>query len=165
MLYDVKKEVLIMISLIRIDERLIHGQVAYSWSTAYQADAVIALDAEAANNPLQKQLLELAAPKSLKCYVLDEVGTVSLLKKNQETKFIIVTKSPKSILFLIENNIEIKSINVGGLYFKPGRRKVTKTVYLDDELEQELLVLNQRGVELDGRTAPTDKNLDLSKII
>ena len=52
-----------MITVARIDERMIHGQVAYAWPVAYKSDAILAVDDEIAKDAFQKSLLEMAAPK------------------------------------------------------------------------------------------------------
>lgn len=51
-----------MITVARIDERMIHGQVAYAWPVAYKSDAIVAVDDEIAKDAFQKSLLEMAAP-------------------------------------------------------------------------------------------------------
>ena len=68
-----------MITLARVDERLIHGQVAYSWTKAYPSDAVIAIDSQAAKDDMQKTLLKMACPKNMKCFVASEEQSVEIL--------------------------------------------------------------------------------------
>lgn len=51
------------IKLVRIDERLIHGQVAYSWSVEYQVDEIVVVDDELVHDDMQKMLLEMAVPE------------------------------------------------------------------------------------------------------
>jgi len=154
-----------MITIARVDERLIHGQVAYAWTMAYPSDAVMAIDKEAANDQIQKSLLEFACPKKMKCFVVDEDSAVQTLKKHTDKRFFIVTKHPKTLLYLIDNGIDIKSVNIGGLYYKEGRKEFTKTIYLDQEDKNVLLELDKKGIVLDGRTTATDKNIDLAKMI
>ena len=61
-----------MITVARIDERLIHGQVGYSWTVAYKSDAVMVVDNEVSKDEFQVSLLKMACPASLKCFVVDE---------------------------------------------------------------------------------------------
>ncbi len=154
-----------MINLIRIDERLVHGQVAFSWSVAYPSDAILVIDPEAANDSLQKQLLKLACPKSMKCFVTDDEGGLQLIKKYGSKRFLVVAKHPKYALYLLEKGIEFVSLNVGGLYFKEGRKQITKTVYVDEETSAILKKIHGFGVYLDGRTTPRDNALDLFTLL
>ncbi|MEG2751721.1 MAG: PTS sugar transporter subunit IIB, partial [Anaerorhabdus sp.] len=104
-----------MISLARIDERLIHGQVAYSWTMAYKSDAIMVIDDEVSQDQFQKDLLAFACPKDMKCLVVNETRAVELLQKYEGKKIFVVVKHPKVLLNIVKNGVELKSINVGGL--------------------------------------------------
>ena len=154
-----------MISLARIDERLIHGQVAYSWTMAYKSDAVMVIDNDVAKDKFQVDLLTMACPTGLKCFVVDEEKSIELLKKYENRKFFVVTKHPNVLLHLVKNGIKLESVNVGGLYFKEGRKQYSKTVYLDTEMEDIFKELSSAGVILETRTAPTDELIDLMGLL
>lgn len=154
-----------MISLARIDERLIHGQVAYSWTMAYKSDAIMVIDDEVSQDQFQKDLLAFACPKDMKCLVVNETRAVELLQKYEGKKIFVVVKHPKVLLNIMKNGVELKSINVGGLYFKEDRKQCTKTVYVDEEMVCIFKELNSLGVELDTRTTPSDESQDLIKLL
>lgn len=150
-----------MITLSRVDERLIHGQVAYSWTLAYPSDAIIAIDGSSAKDDMQKMLLKMACPKNLKCFIADEEKSIEILNKYPSKRFFLVAKHPKSFLYLIEHGIEMNNINIGGIYFKEGRKQYTNTVYLDEETIDVIKKIHDKGVYIDGRTTPSDAELDL----
>jgi len=154
-----------MISLARIDERLIHGQIAYSWTMAYKSDAVMVIDNDVAKDQFQKDLLAMACPKDLKCFVVDEDLAIELLNKYENKRIFVVVKHPKVLLHLVKNDIQLESINVGGLYFKEGRKQYTKTVYVDDEMIVIFKELNDLGTRLETRTTPTDDVVDLMNLL
>ena len=154
-----------MITIARIDERLIHGQVAFAWTVAYPSQVVMAIDNEISKDPFQVSLLEMACPKSAKCLVVNEEKAVQFLIKNKSKKFFVVVKHPKTLLYLIDHGVDLKSINVGGLYFKEGRKQITKTVYVDDEMIETFKELDTKNVVLDCRTTPSDKSYDLMKLL
>ena len=150
-----------MITLARVDERLIHGQVAYAWTKVYPSDAIIVVDEEAAKDQLQRSLLEMACPRNMKCFIADVTKSVELLRKYANKRLFLVTKHPKSYFEIMCQGIELKAINVGGIYFKEGREQITNTVFVDQETRSILKELHGRGVYLDGRTTPSDAELDL----
>lgn len=154
-----------MITIARIDERLIHGQVAFAWTTAYKCQAVMVIDEEVSKDDFQRSLLEMACPAGLKCLIVDEVKAVKFLENNPNKKFFIVVKHPNALLYLVEHGIPLESINVGGLYFKEGRRQIEKTVYVDDEMVDTFKKLNTLGVALEVRTTPSDTSIDLMKLL
>lgn len=154
-----------MIIIARIDERLIHGQVAYAWSVAYKSEAIMVIDDEVAKDDFQKSLLQLACPPQIKCLIYDEDKAVEMLKKYEKRKIFIVVKHPKTLLRLAKDDVGLTSVNVGGLYYKEGRRPLAKTIYVDEELEQVFRELNQLGVKLETRTTPTDPANDLMRLL
>lgn len=154
-----------MITVARIDERLIHGQVGYSWTVAYKSDAVMVVDNEVSKDEFQVSLLKMACPASLKCFVVDEDRAVQLLAKYPKKKFFIVVGHPCVYLNMIDRGAEIASINVGGIYFKEGRRQVSKTVYVDDDMERVFKALDGKGVKLEVRTTPTDSEEKLMDLL
>jgi mannose/fructose/sorbose-specific phosphotransferase system IIB component len=154
-----------MITIARIDERLIHGQVAYSWTTAYKSEAVMAVDDEVAKDPFQRDLLKMACPQSMKCFVVGSQKAVELLGKYAKRKIFVVARHPRTYLELVEAGVDIPEINVGGIYFKEGRRQLSKTVYVDDEMADVFRALAAKGVALENRTSPTDPKNDLMKLL
>jgi len=151
----------------RIDERLIHGQVAYSWTVEYSIDRIVVVDDDAAKNQIQKMALSLAVPPSKKLSIFDTLEAVKFFTQNGKTneRIFIVVKSPLTIFNLIKGGMDIKSVNVGGMYFIPGKKQLTKTVYISEEDKQIFLQLKQLGVEAEIRTAPKDKKINLYELI
>lgn len=154
-----------MITVARIDERLIHGQVAYAWTTAYKSEAVMAVDATAARDQMQVSLLKMACPAGLKCFVADEQRAVELLEKYERRKIFVVAKHPDAYLRMVELGTHIEQINVGGLYYVEGRRQVSRTVYVDDHMVETFRALAEKGVRLEVRTHPRDTAEDLMNLL
>ena len=149
------------IALTRIDERLIHGQVAYSWSVAYQVDEIVVVDDQIVNDEMQKMLLEMAVPEGKEFKLLSIMEAVDYLKENNSTKTFLVVKTPQVILDLVKSGVAFESINVGGMYFKAEKEEMTKTVYVSEDEKIIFRELGTKGVQLDLRTAPGDKSIDL----
>jgi len=154
-----------LITIARIDERLIHGQVAHAWTVAYKTDVIMVIDDEISQDKFQTSLLHMACPTGVKCLICDESKAPELLNKYDNHKIFIVVKHPKTLLNLVRSGTKMNSINVGGLYFSEGRRKIAKTIYLDDEMISIFNELHQLGVKLETRTTPTDPEIDLMQIL
>lgn len=154
-----------MITIARIDERLIHGQVAYAWTVAYKSEAIMVIDNEIEKDKFQISLLQMACPSGVKCFICDEEKAVELLNKYEKRKIFVVVKHPATLLSICGKGIDLKAVNVGGLYFKEGRRQLSKTVYVDKEMEDIFRKLDSRGVRLENRTTPTDAEEDLMRLM
>lgn len=154
-----------MITVARIDERLIHGQVAYAWTVAYKSEGIMVIDDEAARDGFQKSLLEMACPAGVKCLICSTDKAAGMLKKYEKRKIFVVVKHPATLLQLAKDGGGLAAVNVGGLYFKEGRRQIAKTIYVDDEMEQIFRELHQMGVKLETRTTPSDPETDLMSLL
>lgn len=154
-----------MITIARIDERLIHGQTAYAWNVAYKSEAIMVIDNEVAEDKFQNTLLQMACPTGVKCMICNEEKGVELLKKYEKRKIFVVVRHPSALLSICEKGIELKEINVGGLYYKEGRRQISKTVYVDAEMEEIFRKLSEMGIKLENRTTPSDSKENLMELM
>lgn len=143
---------------IRIDERLIHGQVAGIWSTSLNTQRIIVINDEAANDPLQKSSLRMAAPTSMRLSVLtikDAVKNINMGKYGTQRLFILF-KNPTDVLRFIEEGGRINRINVGNMSFKDGAREVTKSIKVTPDEEVVFRKIADNGVDITAQLVPND---------
>lgn len=151
-----------MITILRIDERLIHGQVAHAWSKAYPSDGILVIDNEVSKDNFQIQLLQMATPKGMKCFVKNVNESKQFLNKFESKKLLVVVKSVTTVLAMVECGIDVKSVNVGGLYHASNRWQVSNTVYIDQDIKSELLKLLELNVNLEIRATPSDSKQQIN---
>ncbi|GAB5147924.1 PTS mannose/fructose/sorbose transporter subunit IIAB [Enterococcus faecalis] len=149
----------------RIDERLIHGQVAGIWSTSLSTQRIIVANDEAATEPLQKSSLRMAAPSSMRLSVL---GVEAAAKNIQSGKYgkqrlFLLFKNPKDVLRFIEAQGPIKTVNVGNMSYKEGAREVTKSIQVLPEEEQIFETIASKGVTVTAQLVPNDPVVDFMK--
>lgn len=149
----------------RIDERLIHGQVAGIWSTSLSTQRIIVANDEAATDPLQKSSLKMAAPSSMRLSVL---GVEAAAKNIQSGKYgkqrlFLLFKNPKDVLRFIEAQGPIKTVNVGNMSYKEGAREVTKSIQVLPEEEQIFETIASKGVTVTAQLVPNDPVVDFMK--
>ncbi|NSO61125.1 PTS sugar transporter subunit IIB [Enterococcus faecalis] len=149
----------------RIDERLIHGQVAGIWSTSLSTQRIIVANDEAATDPLQKSSLRMAAPSSMRLSVL---GVEAAAKNIQSGKYgkqrlFLLFKNPKDVLRFIEAQGPIKTVNVGNMSYKEGAREVTKSIQVLPEEEQIFETIASKGVTVTAKLDPNDPVVDFMK--
>lgn len=147
--------------LARVDERLIHGQVALSWLRTYPVNLVIAVDDESAKDPLKTMLLKMAVSGTVACEVITVSGAKELIEKNNNKQIFLCTKNPSVYKELLKQNVEIPHINIGGIYAKEGRKQYYNTVFLTDEEAKELMELENYPTKVEYRMVPNDKEVDI----
>lgn len=126
-----------MIVSLRVDERLIHGQVAMTWTKALQIDGLVVANDEAAGNDIQKMTLKMAVPAGINCIIKTVQGAKELLKKPKADKMrlMVLTKTVKDALELAKefNNIEFMNIGNVGKMVSGEKVVISKEVVLTEE--------------------------------
>lgn len=155
------------INLCRIDDRLIHGQVATVWAKEANAERIIICSDEVANDDIRKTLLLQVGPPGIKVSVVDIAKAIRVYnnpKYENDTVFFLFV-CPQDVLRMIEGGVDIKSVNIGGMAFKSGKTQITKAVSVDESDKEAFRKMHEMGVELEIRTVATDSKIDLmSKI-
>lgn len=148
-----------MIKLFRIDHRLLHGQVAFSWTKSIGADCILVADDEAVENSLKMTTLRLAKPQGVKLVVKSIDDSIKALNSGVTDKYklFIVTGSVADAKRICDAVDQITSVNLGGIKKREGARQVSQAVFLLPEEEEQLRELAGRGIELEIRQVPTEK--------
>lgn len=156
-----------MIKLTRIDDRLVHGQVAFTWTPALSADCLLVANDRIAKDQFLKMTMGLAKPAGVKLLILSVDAAVAYSNDpgNKGQGLLILVDSVKDAHALAAGVPEIRSINFGGIRAKAGAKQVSKALALTENdilLIRELL---QRGIELEARQVPTDKKQAIDNLI
>jgi mannose/fructose/N-acetylgalactosamine-specific phosphotransferase system component IIB len=145
--------------LVRIDDRLIHGQVVEGWLRVVQADRIVVVSDEAAADPIQSSLMSMAVPSEVRVLVIPvESAARSLLANEWEKdRVLLLLPSPREARRLAEAGVSFDSVNVGGLHDAPGRKFITSSLALSDQDREDLQVLLDKKIFIETRTLPNDE--------
>lgn len=143
---------------VRIDGRLIHGQVANLWATKLNIERIMVVDDAVAENAIEKSGLKLATPPGIKLSVLpiEKAANNILAGKYDSQRLFIVARRPDRLLKLVELGVQIEEINVGNMSQTPETKSVTKSINVVDEDIQVFDALNEKGVRLVAQMVPSD---------
>lgn len=153
-----------MIPLVRVDNRLLHGQVLETWIPRVAAAAVVVADDEAAGNPLAQAAISLCCPEA-------EIRPLA------EVDFAALAARPDPVLVLVRDVAGLEEaarrgltparahrLNLGNVHFAPGRRPVTPSVFLSEAELQALDALEAAGFEVEASAVPTDTPAGLAEL-
>ena len=152
---------------VRIDGRLIHGQVANLWATKLNISRIMVVDDEVAQNDIEKSGLKLATPPGVKLSILPVAKAAEniLAGKYDSQRLLIVARKPDRLLKLIELGVPIKEINVGNMSQTSETRSITKSINVVDQDVEAFKQLNDRGVHLIAQMVPSDKADDFMSLL
>jgi mannose/fructose/N-acetylgalactosamine-specific phosphotransferase system component IIB len=154
------------ISLIRVDDRLIHGQVVMGWTQALGIQQILVADDATAANPVQKNLLLLAVPAGIAADVLSIQDAARIIAAStSEVRTIVLVKGPTELLALKRAGVSMSEVNVGNVHTAPGRRKLTKEVHATEGEIQIWRELAGDGVHLEAQWLPGQARTDLGKLV
>lgn len=148
------------IAFVRIDDRIIHGQVVTRWSMEYPCDGILAVNDKAATNPVLKTALKAASTKKTLIYTFEEFLTKMDQAVNSDKQYFLITKDPITMAKLLVDNklkVETKKINVGPQSARPGTVNVNNNAdIIPEEIEAYERIFNS-GYEIDFRLVPDAK--------
>ncbi len=154
------------IVLTRIDNRLIHGQVAVSWCAHINANIIVVVDDEVAKDENQRMLLDMAAPNDVGTrYFSVEEAIRKLPKASPNQKIFLVVREADAIVKLVEGGIDIKEVNVGNMHFKEGKRQISPAICIDDNDARAFKKLHAAGVLCEARRVPTENSVEMMKLL
>ena len=155
------------IVLIRIDDRLIHGQVVVGWSHYLQANHIVVADNNIASDPTQKMLYEMVVPPDMKVSILSIKEAARMLQQDisPALKTIVLFSSPQDVLSYWQLGGPVKSVNIGGMRFEPGKKQIAQSISVNDADLAVFRELNQQNIELEGRAVPTDPQMDIKQYL
>lgn len=155
------------IRLARIDDRLIHGQVATAWAKQININRIIVVSDEVANDSLRKFLLQEAAPPGIKSNVVTVSRMLDVYDNQlfQEQKVMLLFTNPQDVERLIRGGMRLNSLNIGGMRFTAGKQMITNFVSIDEQDADAFRYLDEQGIELEVRKVPTDRKVNLMELL
>ena len=149
------------ITLARIDDRLIHGQVTTVWSKVANAQRIIICNDDVYNDEVRRTLLRQAAPPGMKVVNIEKAVAVYHNPQYQnETVFYLFTR-PQDALAMVKQGVKIATLNIGGMAWRPGKKQLTKAVSLDSDDINAFRELAKLGVTLDLRVVASDPSINI----
>lgn len=124
-----------MIIKVRIDDRLLHGQVAYSWKAKLSYNAIVIASDEAASDEFRKATIKMCCPDGVKLATRNTNDAVTLLKneKLKNMRVFVICPNPKTAYEVVTQLEERPVINLGGQQMKEKSVLFSKAVYMTEE--------------------------------
>lgn len=144
--------------LCRIDTRLLHGQVATTWTKTTGPDRIIVVSDAVAHDDLRKSMIEQAAPPGVKAHVvpIDKMIAVAKDPRFGATKAMLLFENPQDLLRAVEGGVDVKKVNLGSMAHSVGKVVVSNAVAMGKEDVETIEALLAKGIEFDVRKVPAD---------
>ena len=144
----------------RVDERLIHGQVATVWTNTLGAQRIMVVNDLAVKDQMQIGALKMAKPAGVKLSILSKRKAVEniLAGKYDAEKVFLITKDIVDMAELIDKGVALNSFNVGNMSTKPGSKAIKKSVSITDDDISILNRLTNKGILITAQMIPSESS-------
>ena len=155
-----------MICMIRMDDRLLHGQVAYAWKADLGYNAVVIASDEASKDDVKKAALKMCCPSDVRLAIRTVEDALKLLKnpKLESLRVLVVMDNPKDLLKLCKQLDEKPRINLGGMTRRENTTELIKAVNATKEDIENLDNVLNLGFSIECRQVPSDRPVAYEKI-
>jgi len=142
----------------RLDERLIHGQVATFWTRTLSVTRIMIVDNDILSDEISKKALQAAVPTGIRLSVLSVASAARKLNKGAYTgqRVFLIVKRTNTIRELLEAGVKVKEVNIGNMGVKNGRKQIFKSVYCTKEEIKDILDMEKSGVQVYAQMVPND---------
>ena len=156
------------IVLYRVDERLIHGQVVVGWGGRLHPDLIVVVDDALAASPWEQELYAMGLPDELQAEFISVPAAAEHLEtwRAGSDRVVLLTRDIHTMNRLAEEGrLDGAEINIGGIHHAPGRSRVLRYVFLNDEERGELQTLAGRGARVVARDVPTARAVGVDELV
>lgn len=155
------------IRLVRIDDRLVHGQVATVWTKSTNVQRILVVSDTVAKDYLRKSLLMQAAPPGIMVHVIPVEKMIEVYRdvRFKSIRVMLLFTTPMDVVRVVQSEVVIQSVNIGGMSFSNGKRMITNTVAVDQQDIQAFIYLHEKGITLEIRKVVADNKVFLMELL
>ncbi len=156
-----------MIKMTRVDHRLLHGQVAFTWVKSVGADCILIANDAVAADELRMAALRMARPQGVKLVMKSVTDSIKALKSGVTDKYnlFIITESIEDVWRLCSAVSQIREVNLGGVKAEEGKRQISEAVSVSDLECERIRELAGSGVRVFVQMTPSDSSADALRLI
>lgn len=156
-----------MVNLMRIDERLLHGQVAVTWVSNVNASSILIANDEVMENEMAKMALKMAKPSGMKLAIrsIDDAAALLNDPRSQSIGIFVIVKTIADAVRLCQKTDQIKKVNIGGIKKREGSKLIAAAVHVNDEDIENLKILGGLVDSVEFRMVPSDSAKKLEDVI
>lgn len=148
----------------RVDDRLIHGQIVQAWLPELNVDEILIPCSKGKETCLNRGLLRLSLPYEYELTILDS-HSCARYAANSKRRIFLLMGSLQEFTELIEDGLQIKTLNIGGMHFKEGAQKLDENVFLDQDDKRFLKLIRDLGINIETRAVPNSQSISVSEAI
>ncbi|MFT8825157.1 MAG: PTS sugar transporter subunit IIB [Liquorilactobacillus mali] len=155
------------ITAVRIDGRLLHGQVANMWTNVVGATRIMVIDDEVASSDVAKAGIKLAKPAGVNLSILSEQRAVNNINEGRynSQKVFILVRHPRVLVNMIQKGVPITAVNVGNMSQTDETKAITNSINVVQADVDAFNELHKLGVSVTAQMVPSDPVLNFIDLL
>ena len=154
------------IEFVRIDDRLLHGQVVTTWIKKYEIEQVIIVSEEVANDKLRQTILKTAAPEGIKVVFFSPEKFISVYHTVPiKRRTMMLLTNPKEVWECVDGKVDFNYLNVGNMSKTDVNKKITAGVAVTDADRNYFKNIIDKGIKVEIQMVPNDKSENMKSYI
>jgi PTS system mannose-specific IIB component len=155
------------ISLVRVDNRLVHGQILEAWIPYVNADCVIVVDDLTASDIFRETIIRMAVPREIDVLVkgVEEFAKTTPFHQGDGRKTIVLFSAVAPVRRAFELGFRFTKLNIGNIHNESYTICCTPSVLLSQDDIRDVMFLRDSGVRIELRRVPREKPLDFFDVV
>ena len=156
------------VEVFRVDDRLVHGQVVTAWTQVLQLTHILLVDEEIAKDRFISKILTMMAPAGTTVTVhglKDGIAAIGAANEEEETRAMVLLKTPCTGWDMVEQQVKIPALCIGGMQRREDREPLTRSQYANEKEKETLRRLGERGIHIYEQTLPSMDPVDLLEFL
>ena len=156
------------ISLVRVDDRLIHGQIVESWVPNLNIGEIVVVSDEIVEDETRRAIMRFATPDDVDLKIMSVQDAIKYFPKALESKINVLILLPglKEIIRLLDGGLKVDKLNIGGMHYSAGKKQsIGRAIFLSKEDCAYFKDIFSRGIKIEGKGVPSDRPVDIMKVI
>lgn len=154
------------IALVRIDNRLLHGQVAVTWSHHSGGNLILVANDDISEDSVRQNLMDMAAPSGMATRYFSIQKTIDVIHRaSPAQKIVLIVETPQDVLKLAEGGVPFSHVNIGNMHFSEGKNQIHKSVSVDHSDVEAFRALGEMGINCSIQRVPTEEAIHIMDAI
>ncbi|HEC79216.1 MAG TPA: PTS mannose/fructose/sorbose transporter subunit IIB [candidate division WOR-3 bacterium] len=151
--------------ILRVDDRLIHGQVVAGWARPLGIRVLILVSDRVCKDEWTCNAYKLAIPEGIDFFCVGINKSIAVINKQNNKNIMVIVESVREAYDLLKKGLKVKEVNIGGLGYREGTREIAPYIYLSPEDIDAVVGLFQMGVRVIGKQLPNSSTIDVVKTL
>lgn len=156
------------IALVRVDNRLVHGQILEAWVPFIQAKCLMVVDDNSASDFFCETVIRMAVPSDIEVNIcsVDDFAANYAYGKGKGKKAIVLFSCIAEALRAYEKGFHFEKLNIGNIHHEDYKVCCAPSVFLcEPEIQDIIRLLEEKGVAVELKRVPREKAVNIREVL